>query len=73
MHFLGSLECAKTDRAVEFFRKTLWQCRERRPNQSLWRAHIMHKHAVEADMVDVFAVDFEVVDGLTTAKLLDSR
>ena len=32
----------------------------------------MHKHAVEADMVDVFAVDFEVVDGLSAGKLLDS-
>ena len=32
----------------------------------------MHKHAVESDMVDVFAVDFEVVDGLSDGKLLDS-
>ena len=32
----------------------------------------MHEHAVEADMVDVFAVDFEVVDGLSAGKLLDS-
>ena len=38
----------------------------------IYPTRIMHEHAVETDMVDVFAVDFEVLDGLSAGKLLDS-
>ena len=38
------------------------------PQQLTLFARIMHQHAQLADLVDVLAVDFEIVDGLGDAR-----